>query len=163
MSLIRVGIDFDCSFRLVGALDARYGHRGFQFLHLEKLVDAPTKDEIWADVFGRNGGRVVLSGNSRIAYTPHQAAAFIDNNLLCFFPNGEWNRLPGPMRDAVVVEAWPRIEEKITTAAAGGSCWRIEFAYAKGELRLSRQPLTALEIPNEVLEKARRERTGTGG
>jgi hypothetical protein len=159
VSLIRVGIDFDCSPRLVGALDALYGHRGFEFIHMEKLVAAPTEDEIWADILRRYGGRVVLSGNSKIAYKPHQAAAFIDNGLISFFPNGEWNRLKGHMRNAVMIEAWPRIEEKIASESAG-SCWRIEFGYSRGELKLSGQPLTKLEIPSNVLDAARRRQAG---
>jgi hypothetical protein len=109
VSLVRVGIDFNCSPRIVGALQELYGHRGFQFIHLEKLVDGPTEDEIWADVFKRSGGRAVISGNCKIAYTPHQAAAFIDNGLISFFPHGRWGSLSGPMRNAVLIEAWPRI------------------------------------------------------
>lgn len=162
MSRVRVGVDFDCSSRLVGALEALYGYRGFEFLHLETLVASTTEDEIWADRFTRYGGQVVISGNSRIAYTPHQAVAFIDNGLICFFPCGEWNRLGGHLRDAVMIEAWPRIEKKIAEVP-GGSCWRIEFGYKDGELRLAGRELTKLAIPDEVLQKARQQRTGTGG
>lgn len=77
-----MGIDFDCSPRLAEALEALYSHRGFQFIHMQKLVAGPTEDEIWADVFRRNGGRAVISGNAKIAYNPHQASAFIDNGLV---------------------------------------------------------------------------------
>jgi hypothetical protein len=105
------------------------------------------------------GGLVVISGNSQIAYRPHQAIAFIDNGLISFFPDGEWCRLLAHMRSAVIVQAWPRIEEKIAEAAKG-TCWRIPCRLVEGELRLSGEPLHKLEIPDDVLETERRKKAG---
>jgi hypothetical protein len=146
----------------VGALDALYGHKGYQFLHMQTLVEASTKDEIWADVFTKFGGRVVVSGNCKIAYQPHQAVAFIDNGLISFFPEGQWSRLSGHMRDAVIVHAWPRMEEKIATGRYG-TCWRIPFGFIKGELRLTSEPLKLLEIPHDILEAARAGKAAISG
>jgi hypothetical protein len=158
---VRVGIDFNCSPRLAGALDALYGHKGFQFLHVQTLVEGRTKDETWADVFTKFGGRVVVSGNCKIAYKPHQAVAFIDNGLISFFPEGAWSRLFGHMRNAFLIHAWPRMEEKIS-AGMYGTCWGIPFRFIDGELRLSSEPLKLLEIPNDILEAARAEKSAAG-
>jgi hypothetical protein len=139
-----------------------YGHKGFEFIHMQTLVEGSTRDEIWADVFTKFGGRVVVSGNCKIAYKPHQAIAFIDNGLISFFPEGAWGRLSGHMRDAVLVHAWPRIEEKIN-AGVNGTCWRIPFRRINDELRLSSEPLKLLEIPHDILEAARKGKASPGG
>lgn len=87
MSRTKVALDFNISQRMVGVLDALYGHHGFEFMHLEKLVPGNTSDPVWADKYKRFGGRIVISGDCRIAYKPHEAIAFIDNGLISFFPD----------------------------------------------------------------------------
>jgi hypothetical protein len=152
---IRIGIDFNCSPRLVGALSALYEQHGYEFIHLEKLVHGRSKDEIWADVFKRFGGRVVISGDSKIAYKPHQAIAFIDNGFVSFFPEEGWNNLRGNERNALLVYAWPTIQEKILESNYG-TCWRIPCSVHGDELRLKRSAeLQALRIPDHVLDQAR--------
>ena len=163
MSTLRVALDFNCSPRLVGALSSLYGHRGFQFLHLEKLVHGRTDDEIWADAYKKFGGKIVISGDARIAYRPHQAVAFIDNGFISFFPSESWSQMPGSAKSALLIHSWPLIEAKISQAKEG-SCWRIPCSYSKKdmELKLRNDPLHPLEIPNEVLVKERLRRSGQG-
>lgn len=158
MSRLKTGLDFNCSPRLVGALDALFGHRGFEFLHLEKLVHSTTADETWADTFTRFGGKVVISADPKIAYKPHQALAFIDNGLTAFFPAEAFSHLKPNERSAFLVHAWPAIEEKLKEECAG-TCWRISCQVSKSELRLDRPPLLEqLRIPPDVLEKFRQHR-----
>jgi hypothetical protein len=159
VSTVRVALDFNCAPRLVGALTALYGHKGFQFLHLETLVAGRTDDEIWADAYKRTGGHVVISGDTRIAYRPHQAIAFIDNGFLSFFPDPCFCQMPAHARSATFVYAWPAIERKIAEAPPG-TCWRIPCSFSKGdgELKLSGEPLWPLAIPDEILDKARAQR-----
>jgi hypothetical protein len=155
VSRIRVALDFNCAPRLVGALDALYGHRGFEFLHLESLVRGKTKDEIWADVYKRFGGKVVLSGDGKIATKPREAIAFIDNGFLSFFPARSFCHLAANARSAFFVHAWPLIETKISEGLHAG-CWRIPCVGKKEEVFLACRPLEPMEIPNAVLEEARR-------
>jgi hypothetical protein len=158
VSRIKAGLDFNCSSRMVGALDALFGHRGFEFLHLEKLVKATTRDEIWADTFKRFGGKVVISGDPKIAYKPHQALAFIDNGLISFFPAEPFSHFGPHERCAVIIHAWPVIEEKIV-ANAVGTCWRIPCPATKSELKLQRPTaLEPLRIPDDVLQRFRKQR-----
>lgn len=161
MSTTRVALDFNCAPRLVDALNALYGHTGFQFIHLQSLVDGRTEDEIWADAYKKFGGRVVLSGDARIAYKPHQAIAFIDNGFLSFFPDESWCQMPGRARAATLVYSWPLIAQKIAEAP-DGSCWRIPCSYSRkdAELKLSNSTLHALRIPPTVLDEARQARRG---
>jgi hypothetical protein len=58
VSRTKVALDFNISQRMVGALDALYGHLGFEFMHLEKLVAGNTSDPVWADKYKRFGGRM---------------------------------------------------------------------------------------------------------
>jgi hypothetical protein len=69
-------------------LEALYGHHGYEFLHLNKLVPGKTGDPGWADTYKKFGGKIVLSGDCRIAYKPREAVAFIDNGFVSFFPQG---------------------------------------------------------------------------
>lgn len=162
MSRVRVGLDFNCAPRLANALDALYGHRGFEFVHMERLVRGRTADEIWADAFKKFGGRAVISGDANIAFRPHQAVAFIDNGFTSFFPEHDWCHLKAHRRSAVLVAAWPAIETKIAEGAPG-TCWRIPCRVQNdGELRLAEIALRQMEIPQEVLERARRQLRAAG-
>jgi PIN like domain len=140
---------------LAEALGALYGHHGFEFLHLEKLVHGRTKDETWADAFKKFGGRIVISGDSKIAYKPHQAIAFIDNGFVSFFPEEDWCHLKGHQRSAVMVHAWPAMHQRIRESNFG-TCWRVPCSVHGDELRLPKESdLQPLRIPDHVLEEAR--------
>lgn len=153
MSKIKVALDFCLSMRLVGALDHLYGDSGYEFMHLSKLVPNTSSDQVWADAYRRFGGRIVISGDPRIAYRPHQALAFQANGLVSFFPEGNWGQLRGPEKSAFIIYWWPAIEVK-AKSAANGTCWRIPCNSKKGDLRLASGDLVPLVVPNEVLKRA---------
>lgn len=163
MRRLRIALDFNCSPRLVGALDALYGDRGFSFFHLQKFVVGRTEDEIWADAIKRFGGCIVLSGDSRIAHKLHLAVAFIDNGLLSFFPSEGWNQLKAHQKSASFIHAWPMIEAKILENQYG-SCWRFACQIVQKddgkEVRLNNEPLQQLKIPDEVLNRTRKQLQG---
>lgn len=152
MSKIKVALDFCLSRRLVGALDHLYGDSGYEFLHLSKIVPNTSSDQVWADAYRRFGGRIVLSGDSRIAYRPHQALAFQANGLVSFFPDGSWGQLRGHEKSAFMIYWWPAIELKAQSAPDGTS-WRLPCNSKKGDLRLVGSDLIPLVIPDEVLKK----------
>jgi hypothetical protein len=154
VSQTRVALDFSLSPRLVGVLAAMYGHQGHDFRHLKDLgISGNTPDPKWADKYKQFGGRIVLSGDTRIAYTPHLALAFIDNGLICFFPAEPYNNLKVHAQVAAFVYWWPKIAEKITTTIGSldGGCWRIPCLARKDDLRLSDKELEPLVIPASVL------------
>ena len=157
MSRVKVALDFCLSHRMVRVLSELYGHHGYEFLHLRELVPAATNDSDWADVYRKFGGRLVLSGDPRIAYRPHQAVAFIDNGLISFFPAGAWARLTGTEKASVLVYWWPAISLK-AREAEGGTCWRIPCEGKSGDIRLRSKALERLLIPDEVLDEARKAR-----
>lgn len=128
----------------------------YEFLHLQDIVAGNTPDVVWADAYRRGGGRVVISGDPKIAYRPHEAAAFIDNDLLAFFPDECWGRMPGHARNAALIHAWPRIEALITGGEAA-SCWRIPCRYGchSKELALGESAFQPLRIPPDILARVR--------
>lgn len=151
MTRTRVALDSCLSERLVEALNTLYGHQGFEFLHVNKLVPAKTKDEHWADVYKTFRGKIVISGDCKIAYRPHEAVAFIDNGFVCFFPCKGWGELRGHEQAAVLVHHWPMMVlwAKENPAPA---CWRFSFGGKSGDLKLIDAPMRKLEIPDDVLE-----------
>lgn len=138
-------------------LNALYGHQGFEFLHVSKLVGAKTTDVSWADVYKQFNGRIVLSGDCKIAYRPHEAVAFIDNGFCSYFPSKGFGDLRGHEQAATLVHAWPSIAAHAIKSKKAG-CWRFHFGGKPDDLRLSPQPMTALEIPSDVLSRTRASR-----
>lgn len=155
MTRIKIALDFCLSPRLVGALKALYGHHNFEFLHLRDLVKGKTPDDQWAANYARFGGHVVISGDTNIAYRPHLAVAFVDNNFVCFFPAEPWSNLKGPQKAAAIVHWWPMISDLIPNVDRG-TLWRMPCTSRKGVVRLGQEAFEQLTIPQEILEQARK-------
>jgi hypothetical protein len=160
VSQTHVALDHCLSPRLKTVLAAAYGHEGFRFLHLREIgVAGSTPDPDWATAYKRFGGKVVLSGDVRIATTPHLALAFLDNGLLCFFPDGAYAALKVHAQLAFLVHSWPRVAAKIVetlpTVGDVGTLWRIPCAARKGNVHLTESPLEPLTIPPFVLNRER--------
>lgn len=138
-------------------LDSLYGHHGFEFHHVTKIVPPSTEDEHWADAFRRFGGAVVISADKQIAIRPHKALAFIDNGLIAFFMCAPWSQMAGHEKAAHLTSWWPQIEQ-INANRELGRCWLVPCERHKGVLRLSQGELKELKIPSQVLEEARKTR-----
>jgi hypothetical protein len=162
VTVTRVALDFNVSHRLVGALNELYGHNGFEFMHVSKMVPPKTEDTVWADRYKRFGGRIVISGDCRIAYRPHEAVAFVDNGFVSFFPEKDWSRLRAAARSAFLVYWWPRMAQT-AQACSDGCCWRLPCVVRGGELRLKDCEPEPLVIPDQVLADARRRRPANHG
>lgn len=161
MTRTRVALDNCLSERLVEALNTLYGHQGFEFVHVSKLVPPKTKDEHWADVYKTFRGRIVISGDCKIAYRPHEAVAFIDNGFTCFFPSKGWGGLRGHEQAAVLVHHWPMMMQWAQDNPEP-ACWRFPLHCKPGDIRLTCAPMQKLEIPTEVLEQTPRRRDRGG-
>jgi hypothetical protein len=152
---VKVAFDFNFSHKLVGAIKLLYGSPAYEFLHLRELgIDEKTADPRWADIYKRANGRVVISGDCNIAFRPHQALAFIDNGFVSFFPEGPWAGLQIHEQAAVIVHAWPKIEQTLKTAA-DGTCWRIPCVARRRDVRLADAPITPLVLPESALKAVR--------
>jgi hypothetical protein len=146
-------LDSCLSDRLVDVMNGLYGDDGFEFLHVNSMVGPRTADTSWADTYKRFRGKLVISGDCRIAYRPHEAVAFIDNGFVSFFPCKGWGKLHGREQAAVLVHQWPHMQ---ALASEKPSCWRFYFEGKRGNLKLIDEPLKKLEIPDDVLERTSR-------
>lgn len=158
MIRLKVALDCDIPGRLAGVLGSMYGHNGFEFYLVSKLVPPGSPDEFWADAFKRFGGHLMISGDTRIAYTPHKARSFIDNKFISFFMQPPWHHMPANLKAAHIIHSWPIIESKIRNGMRG-TCWRVPCQVKKVggkhiDLRLMPTELLALEIPSHVIENA---------
>lgn len=163
MKRIRVALDSNLSGRLVGALDALYGHHGFEFTHISTFSSPRDRDEMWADTYKRFGGKIVISGDSKIAVRPHEAVAFIDNGFISFFPPKAFGEMRGHERAAVILHQFPamlQIIERENTVVRG-SCWRFACQGKKGLVRLDNSPIIRVEMPEDVLNTTARRKAGT--
>jgi len=136
------------------ALKEIFGHHGYDFIHLSTLVHHRSKDIFWADVYKKFGGIFVISGDSKIAYKPHEAIAFVENGLISVFPSENWDGLKLHEKFVLLTYYWPTIEKTFKTAAPGTN-WRIPITAKPGEVILKPVNLIQLEIPHAILEKAR--------
>lgn len=152
MTKIRVAVDECVSPRIARALGQIYDR--YEFIPVRDLVPARTEDEMWADNFKRFGGFVVLSGDVNIAKRPHQAAAFIDNGFVSFFPSGSWGRLLMHCQAAHLIHSWPRAA-KIIEKGVRGACWRMRCSVRQDHLLLDEEEFERLEIPADVLNGAK--------
>lgn len=144
-----------------------YGRRGFEFTHVSAFANGDATDEFWADSFRRFGGHVTLSADSKIAFKPHQAIAFLDNGFTSFFLSAPWSGMAGHMKAAHLIFWWPAIEAKIREGSAAGALWRVpcnvrRIGRVYDDLRLMTCDLEPLRIPRDVIERARKEREAAG-
>lgn len=162
MRRIKVAVDCNMSRRAAGMLEALYGEQGYEFVMVADLVPPGTRDEHWADVFKRFGGQVVLSGDPRIGYRPHQARAFIANGFVSFFLAAPWSELPGHVKSAHLAYWWPAIHAKILEGPAGRN-WRVPCAGKRAVLRLAPAALEPLVVPDDAPAVPMRARGRTAG
>lgn len=160
LTRVRVALDRCCPPPLAGALNALYGRQGFEFTHLKDIPGAVGDDVVWADVYKKFGGRIVLSGDHHIGSRPHEASAFIDNGFLSFFPAGNWSQMKFNEKCAAFTYWWPKIKEVIEANidSPNGSCWRIPFVIGNGILRLEYKELEPMVMPESALERGRKAR-----
>lgn len=135
-------------------LNASFGRRGFEFVHVSRIVPPGTEDEVWADVFRGSGGQITISADKNIAKKPHKVVAFIDNGFKSFFMQPPWSQAPGKVKLAHLTYWWHNISTFYETCDPG-CCWQVPFDYRDEVLRLSSSPLKALKVPDQVLAKAR--------
>ena len=124
MAATKVAIDVNISPRVAGALSQIFGHQGYDFIPLRNLVDHRAKDTFWADVYRDSGGVFVISGDSKIAYRPHEAIAFVDNGLVSVFPSENWDTLKLHEKCVLLTYYWPTIAATFRHARPGTN-WRL--------------------------------------
>jgi hypothetical protein len=94
-------------------------------------------DVPWIKRFARAGGRVIISGNTKMRGVPHERLALIDCGMITIFFESRWNNWSFFDKCAHLVHWWPKIDKKVRRAPKG-SFWVVPLnwtATEKGKLR----------------------------
>lgn len=155
MKIVKVALDCDIPAALAPMLNASFGNRGFEFVHVSSIVPANSTDEFWAAAFRRFGGEITLSADKNIMKKPHKAAAFLENGFKAFFMQPPWSNAPGRVKFAHLTYCWQDIALKAADCE-GGVCWQVPFNYKNEVLTLSSAEFKQLKVPDHILDEVRK-------
>jgi hypothetical protein len=92
---------------------------GHQFEHLRDHFPEGTKDPVWLRELGRQGGWIVLSGDTRISRSPVEKAAWHESNLTVFFFSEPFPNTNYWAQTAELVAWWPEIARQAKRTPTG--------------------------------------------
>ena len=85
---------------------------------------SPRNDAPWVRRFAASGGRVIISGNTRMQRVPHERLAMVHAGMVVLFFEAKWNNLRFFPKCAILLQWWPEVA-KIVRDAEAPSFWRI--------------------------------------
>ena len=150
MSRQKVALDCDVPRRLVEAMNALYGDRGFEFIHVTQMGLATADDDVWAKAFKQFGGKITLSADKAITKKPHKLLAFQESALKSYFMEPPWSLQKLNYKAGHLIYWWAAIERHLPICKEG-ECWQIPLNIKPAEFK-------PLKIPDEVLELAKAEK-----
>jgi hypothetical protein len=112
---------------------------------------SPRNDAPWIRRFAAAGGKVVITGNTKMRSVPHERLALVEEGLVVIFFENIWNGWRFFSKCSLLLHWWPALIGQLKTAKPG-SFWRIPATWPdekKTKLRA---------IPNEDLKLFKIER-----
>jgi hypothetical protein len=116
----------------------------FDIESAKKYTPIPTDDDYiaqndvpWIRRFAKSGGRVIISGNTKMREVPHERLALIESGMITIFFEPRWNNWSFFDKCAHLVHWWPKIDKKVRRAPKG-SFWAVPLNWSasdKGKLR----------------------------
>lgn len=118
-------------------------------------------DVPWIEKFAAAGGRVIISGNTKMRQVPHERLALVEAGMIVIFFENRWNGWDFFRKCALLLHWWPIVSKKMRTAKPR-SFWCVPCAWDdKGKLRaLSNEDQKLVRIERQVAagEKIRADR-----
>lgn len=107
-------------------------------------------DVPWVQRFAAAGGKVIISGNTRMKAVPHERLALIQAGMVVVFFEGQWSGWRFSQKCALLLHWWPAITKQLKTAKPG-SFWHIPCSWDRqGKLRkVSNDDAKALRIDKQ--------------
>lgn len=109
-------------------------------------------DAPWIQRFAKAGGKVVISGNTKMRSVPHERLALVREGMVVIFFENAWNNWDFFAKCSLLLHWWPTIIKKLKTAKPG-SFWRIPGTWPpKGKcnlLEISNKDLRLLKIEGQ--------------
>jgi hypothetical protein len=102
---------------------------------ITEIGAAGTSDPHWVTVFGKEGGKAILSADTDFLKRHHQVMAVHDAGLAIIHLPSKWANAQLHLQMAHLLIWWKRIEAALL-AAKGRECWRPDWNInEQGELR----------------------------
>lgn len=118
-------------------------------------------DVPWIRKFAEAGGKVVISGNTRMRQTPFERLALIEAGMIVVFFENRWNGWNFFRKCALLLHWWPVVAKKLKTAKPK-EFWCVPCSWDdKGKLRpLSNEDQRKLRMERQIAagDKIREER-----
>lgn len=73
-------------------------------------------DEPWIRRFAKDGGTVIISGNTKMQREPHERLALIDEGMIVLFFGRQWTQWKFNSQTALLLHWWPVVVETIKQA-----------------------------------------------
>jgi hypothetical protein len=96
---------------------------------------APNNDAPWLKRFAADGGKVVISGDTKMKSVPHERLALIECGFVVIFFESQWSNWKFFRKCALLLHWWPQVATKARRAKPG-TFWHIPCNWSeKGRLR----------------------------
>jgi len=115
---LKLLVDHNVSYRIAEALHAIVSAEGHLVTALQSKFSPNVDDAVWISALGSEGGWAVLSGDKRITRNPAERAAWRRTELVGFFLEPGWARLP-VREQAARLLLWPKLEAQFALVRGG--------------------------------------------
>jgi hypothetical protein len=76
-------------------------------------------DVPWIRRYSRAGGKVIISGDTRMKSLPHERLALMEEGMIVVFFSSKWSGWKFPKKCALLLVWWPVVVETVRTAQPG--------------------------------------------
>jgi hypothetical protein len=91
-------------------------------------------DAPWISRFAADGGRAIISGNTRMKSQPHERLALVQSGLVTIFFESQWSQWRFFKKCSLLLHWWPEIISTVKKAPSG-TFWHIPAHWSDGALR----------------------------
>lgn len=111
-------------------------------------------DAPWIRRFAKSGGKVIISGNTKMKTNPHERKACVEEGVVVIFFENIWNQWGYFKKCSLLLHWWPMVVKQMKTAQPG-SFWHIPATWPKTEnVKLRSVPSHDLKLEKIERQKA---------
>jgi len=121
-------------------------------------------DVPWIKRFSAAGGKIIISGNTKMKTRPHERKASVQEGTVTIFFESQWSNWKFHRKCALLLNWWPHVVKTVKTAKPG-TFWHVPCDWEKdGKLRaVSNEDAKLTKIVRQIaarpfVRKQRRER-----
>jgi PIN domain-containing protein len=130
---LKIRADEHVSRKIVRALELLVLRADWQLSTVRDVHEARTLDETWLPRFASEGGRAVLSGDSKMLKRPYELKAIRGSGLIVIVMASPWQNARRHEQAASLIWHWPEVATLLDTASAG-DCFRVPFTFGRSRV-----------------------------